>query len=362
VYIQDLDDRGAPKGEPTRATNRESSIGGITWDRDGDSIIYVESIITGRVPYLWRAWANRAERLEVAGSKALYPSVSAQGSRLAFSRLHSNQDIWRYRPGVGQEPLITSTLEDRNPQLSPDGKRIAFESLQSGEAVEIWVSNLDGSNQVQLTNRLGRQQGTPRWSPDGRWIAFDSLGADGRVDVWVVDAGGGQPRRITSFPTDEACPSWSRDGNWIYFRSDRSGRREIWRAKVAGGAAEQVTRNGGFIAFESTDGKTLFYTKAQDSPIFATPVNGGPERQIVDYSVLRALAVVDEGIYYIGRRGEDGRNPLQLYEFSAGKSREIVRLDRVTQYGITVTPDRKTFLFSREMSSGADLMLVENFR
>ncbi|MCU0248438.1 MAG: hypothetical protein MUC42_17855 [Bryobacter sp.] len=337
-------------------------IAGITWDRNGDSIIYCGSLITGNVPYLWRAWPKRVERLEVAGVKALYPSVSAQGSRLAFSRSLTDLDIWRYRPGVGQEPLIISTLVDSNPQISPDGNKIAFESLQSGEAIEIWVSNLDGSNQVQLTNRLGRKQGTPRWSPDGRWIAFDSLGADGHVDVWVVNAAGGQPRRITSFPTDEACPSWSRDGNWIYFRSDKSGRREVWRIKADGGTAEQVTRDGGFIAFESTDGKTLFYTKADASPIFASPVGGGPERQVVDLSILRAFSVVEEGIYYIGRRGEDGRNPLQLFEFSTGKSREIVRLDHVTQWGITVTPDRKTFLFSRGIGSGNDLMMVENFR
>ena len=77
------------------------------------------------------------------------------------------------------EPLIVSSLLDINPQYSPDGRLVGFESNHTVEAQESWVTQADGSGPVQLTNHLGRQQGTPRWSRDGKWLAFDSLGQDG---------------------------------------------------------------------------------------------------------------------------------------------------------------------------------------
>ncbi len=114
------------------------------------------------------------------------------------------------------------------------------------------MSNQDGKGAFQLTDGVGRAQGTPRWSPDGRWIAFDSpQGQDGHPDIYVIDADGGQLRRLTPPASDESVPSWSRDGKWIYFRSNRTGRNEIWRMRFEGGEALQVTDNGGYVAFES---------------------------------------------------------------------------------------------------------------
>jgi Tol biopolymer transport system component len=218
--------------------------------------------------YLWRAGIDgrqAPQRLEIAGLHASSPSASPTGSRMVFSRLLQDNDIWRYRASNGMEPFIVSSLSEHSPQFSPDGTRIAFESSRSGEAEEIWVTQSDGSKPIQMTNRLGRFQGTPRWSPDGRWIAFDSLGQNGHWDIYVMEATGGAPRKITFEDSDVLMPSWSHDGKWIYFRSDRIGGFDIWRVPFAGGRQEQVTTNGGTLGFESTDGKTLFYIKGRTS-------------------------------------------------------------------------------------------------
>src|SRR5207253_1039735 len=114
------------------------------------------------------------QRIELAGPNASHPSVASTGNHLAFSRSLRDSDIWRYHVGGGMEPLIVSSLRDSNPQFSPDANKIVFGSNRSEEGGEIWVARADGSGVVQMTNRLGRTQGTPRWSPDGRWIAFDS--------------------------------------------------------------------------------------------------------------------------------------------------------------------------------------------
>jgi Tol biopolymer transport system component len=182
------------------------------------------------------------------------------------------------------------------------------------------------------------------------------------VDIYVIGATGGRPRQLTSEPCLNGNPSWSRDGRWIYFVSDRTGRDEIWRVASAGGPAEQVTDKGGHNAFESADGKTLFYTKGPSSPLFARLVAGGPERQVLDHVGLsRDFAVFEDGIYYAGRF-ENGQTPLLFFQFSTGRSRLLTRIEGDLYYGLSVSPDRKTVLFSKSVASGRDLMLIENFR
>jgi Tol biopolymer transport system component/serine/threonine protein kinase len=365
VYVEDLSAAYVPRGSARRITNQTFYISSLTWSRDGKSVVYSGSRNSRILPYLWRAGIDGArppQRLEIAGALASDPSVSPAGNRLVFSRNLQDFDIWRYRPGRDTEPLIVSSLNELNPQYSPDGSRIAFESDRSGEAMEIWVAQADGSKPVQMTNNLGRHQGTPRWSPDGHWIAFDSLGEDGSWRIYVMDATGGRPRRITRGPSQEAMPSWSRDGKWIYFYSDRTGRNEIWRMPFAGGGAEQMTEEGGYTAYESADGTTLFYTRNMSSPLFARPLSGGAERQLPVWVSQRAFVPVDDGIYYIGRRSGNGQSPLEFFRFSSQTSQVLTNIDGAITLGLSVSPDRTAILFSKTVKLGANLMMIENFQ
>ncbi len=86
-----------------------------------------------------------------------------------------------------------------------------------------------------------------RVSPDGKWIAFnvretDLAGNRGRTDIWLVGADGQGLRRLTSHPAADYNGRWTPCGRWVYFLSTRSGSSQVWRIKVDGGEAEQVTR------------------------------------------------------------------------------------------------------------------------
>jgi Tol biopolymer transport system component len=112
-------------------------------------------------------------------------------------------------------PLPAQTLAqgrservDSNPVWSPDGTRIAFQSIPLDDYLagvnagadeynfDIWVMNAAGTNQVNLTSESPRMDANPVWSPDASAIAFVSK-RSGNFDIWVMGADGSNPTNLT---------------------------------------------------------------------------------------------------------------------------------------------------------------------
>ena len=357
LFVVELGADLAPKGAARSLTQQPETISGITWARDGQSVIY-DSLLG-----LWRIGVeggHSPERVEIAG-RATRPATALSRDRLVFVQHEWDTDIYRFDAGRPSRVVLASSLSDHNPNLSPDGRRVAFESQRSGEGNEIWLAEADGSNPVQLTHGPGLLQGTPRWSPDGRRIAFDSQGEDKHYDIWTIDVDGGSLRHLTQDPGDKVTPSWSADGRSIYFSSDREGSFDIWRVASAGGPAERVTRTGGHLPYESADGQTLFFKKSYfASPLLALALPGGPERQVVDCVPWFGFAVSRAGVYHFGC-GTGPDVPLFLLDAVTGRDRLLGRVESPDE-GLTVSPDGKTILYTRRVREGSDLMMIENFR
>ena len=115
-----------------------------------------------------------------------------------------------------------------DPQLSPDGTRVAYVmtevSLEGNtRASHIWTVAISGGDPVAFA-RSDRSDDTPRWSPDGTRLAFVST-RDGSSQIWIAGisptgSAAGTPRKLTSLATEAAGPRWSPDGKWIAFVSD----------------------------------------------------------------------------------------------------------------------------------------------
>jgi dipeptidyl aminopeptidase/acylaminoacyl peptidase len=106
-----------------------------------------------------------------------------------------------------------------DPQLSPDGKRVAFVigdvNWDANKVInQIYVKSIDGGNVKQLTSGAGSAS-APRWSPDGKKIAYVTGG-----QIWVMDSDGDDKSQVTKISTSAAGPVWSPDGKWIAFTSD----------------------------------------------------------------------------------------------------------------------------------------------
>jgi Tol biopolymer transport system component/DNA-binding winged helix-turn-helix (wHTH) protein len=367
LQVADLQAELNSAGKPRQIAKGLGGIFGVAWTPDGSSVIYAGGVSTPSVS-LWRVNVRdgkEPERLELAGGYANYPAIDFKAGRLTFSRTLANASIWRLERGGKPAPFLTSSsAQDANPQYSPDGRRIAFHSSRQVGNLAIWVANADGTGPAQITNIGSPLSGTPRWSPDGRSLAFDALQKGGGWDVWVVEASGSSPRQLTHGPADNTIPSWSRDGSSIYFASKRSGRFEIWRIPAGGGTARQVTHNGGYTAFEATDGKTLYYTLSERGTegLYAKLLPDGEEKQVLKEGVdRRGFAVFADGVYYLYWRGPNSYE-IRFHEFAGGQTHVVGDVGGPLALGLAVSPDRKTFLFSKFSDAGSDLMMIENFR
>ena len=219
---------------------------------------------------------------------------------------------------------------------------------------EIWVVNADGSSPVQLTF-LGSWAGSPRWSPDSQTIAFD-CNIGGNWDIYLITANGGRPTRLTSNKANNVRPSWSRDGKWIYYSSHRSGQNQIWKIGMTGKPEIQVTKNGSDLtAFESADGHDLYYTKERG--LWKIPVRGGNETKVLESVCPGCFTLSRRGIYFLDQCL--GEPAIQFLDLATGSIRPLP--NEVSGTPMSVSPDEKWLLYEKG-SSGADLMLVENFR
>ena len=110
---------------------------------------------------------------------------------------------------------------------------------------------------------------TPDISPDGKLVAFSYLG-----DLWVVEAIGGVARPITMHEAHDINPVFSPDGRQIAYSSNRHGQYDVFVAPAYGGRAKRLTFDSAadIVSGWSPDGKNIVFASYR-----STAYPGGPE-------------------------------------------------------------------------------------
>ena len=296
----------------------------------------------------------------------MFPAISSTGHGLAYTSSLWRENLWSVRLrdpkhiATSPQALFVSKGGVGLPHFSSDGKKIAFESSQSGYP-EIWTANADGSNPEQLTFLRG-ESGTPRWSYDGHSVAFDYRPAE-RSEIYIADYSGGQPRLFPTNPgANNIVPSWSRDGHWIYFASSRGNEPiQIWKAHYPAGGTIQLTRNGGTFPVEGADG-FVYYSKSLNSDeIWKIAADGGPASLVLKVPALNCFcgwALSPWGIYFIVQNSQP--YTLSFYDFRSKNSTEILRLEKYAS-NPAISPDGQILIYTQLDQEDRTIMLVNHF-
>jgi dipeptidyl aminopeptidase/acylaminoacyl peptidase len=265
------------------------------------------------------------------------------------------------RPMTPQELTRIRFVSD--PQISPDGRRVAFVVTMLSEDKDqylsnIWMVDTAGGEPCRFTTGP-RRDTKPRWSPDGTRLAFlsDREGQP-KAQVYVIPTAGGEPTRLTNLPNGVMQHVWSPDGSRLAFVARVGGWQEptneeerqksrpvriittlkykangegfiydrrphLFVVSAAGGKPEQLT-DGDFTNADpawSPDGTQLAFISArhQDrdydnaADIWIMPAHGGEPRRLTDTAgPVSSPAFSPDGrtIAYLGHRyrHESGRN------------------------------------------------------
>ena len=366
-----------PQGEAHRVFAAVSNIRGsyataFTWFPDSRHIVFSGASIQGDNNHLFLGDAKTgAIRPITAGLDGeADPSLSADGSRLAFTAAKNDQDIVEI-PLDGspmRNVLATSTVE-HCPSWSPKGDQFAYAKQHNGMD-EIWIHNIgDGSERPLITAASFREGKTdrvsePRYSPDGQRIAFSRI-AGGTYSTWVASAAGGPP--VPLGVDNGLVPTWSPDGGWIAYAS----------IEPSGAGLFKIASGGG--------GKPLMIVPAGEGNPNLVRAQWSPRGDWIVWTGKRGLEVVSpDGSRRELLSGETGWQQVQgfskdgatvfairsnqarhfvLESFDIATRREKVISDlgpQVAMHAFSLAPDGKSFLTSLTRQTG-DIWILDGF-
>ncbi|MGB6385313.1 MAG: protein kinase [Terriglobales bacterium] len=266
--------------------------------------------------------------MEDASTWHMDASVSNNGL-LVFGSGNTGDEqlVWMDRSGKQIETVVNKLSNLQVARLSPQADRIALEIDNGAGAHDIWVYDVTRKVQTRLT--FGPvQNGWPVWSPDGKWIAYTTVEANAHSKLYRKPSdGSGKEELLLSDETADVATDWSSDGKyliysrgpsainweiwalplegdrkpwlvvprtansfsaegrlspdggWLAYTSQESGNREVYVMAFRGGRGKwQVSTNGGYQPQWSRDGKELYYFNQASRSVLVVPVtqiNGG---------------------------------------------------------------------------------------
>lgn len=229
-----------------------------------------------------------------ACSDASGPAIPpAAGYDLVFDGEVGTGRPMLFRAADGRAVVFASGVEGRRPAARPDGRLLAFQSLDTDSTpAALAIVSDDMSGPLTLGSAPGGLEAEVSWAPDGTRIAFMSQAEDAAGDIFVARVDGTRlvavqnltPRNPADpFPQPDRTPAWSPDGRFIAFTTYRGGGAAIWVMNGDGTGARAVTAPGAYGDFEpswSPDGQWLAFQRADAATVRVgiAAVAGGPPR------------------------------------------------------------------------------------
>lgn len=187
------------------------------------------------------------------------------------------------RPTVDVAPETFKTTMPRFGAVSPDGRRVVFESLG-----RLYLKTLPDGAPRRLIRGDDGFEVFPSWSRDGRRIVYVSWTDEGLGTIRTISAGGGSGRAVTREPGHYRRPRFSPDGDMIVFEKGEGGYLTdkawseapgVYRIPAGGGEATRITDSGGSPHFAASNERVFMTTRKDDKTLLVSVnLDGRDER------------------------------------------------------------------------------------
>ena len=235
---------------PTPVGN-EAGVMSPDWHPKGTHVVY--SVIGARgccQIFVTDLSSGTPRQVPVGGGLNSTPVFAPDGVVIVYTHGEENgTDLFATTPfdrGPTRRITVGRGTDNTTPTFSPDGRKLAFTTGRLGRP-EIYISDADGTNPELLTSyNFGDQnyRANPDWSPDGRLIAFQSLQPNGQFQLNTISLRDRSVKQLTSEGSNEDA-SWAPDSRHIIFSSTRTGAKQLFVIDTESGRWRQLTRNGG---------------------------------------------------------------------------------------------------------------------
>jgi len=244
----------------------------------------VDVQVSGDLPATRAHWEKIADKIENA-------AISPTGLRAVFEARGEILSVPAEKGDI-RDLTRTTSVEERNPAWSPDGKWIAYFSDESGEyALHLEdQSGLGEVKKISLGNPPSFFYGLA-WSPDSKKIAY----TDKRLNMWYVDVDKGTPVKVTTdryeVPFGFATGAWSPDSKWLtYAKFLENHLHTIFVYSLETGKETQITDGTADSQYPVFDknGKSLYFAASTDMGLTA----GWLDLSSFQHPVLRSVYAV----------------------------------------------------------------------
>jgi hypothetical protein len=198
------------------------------WSPDGREVTYANFSKDGDKAFIWRvpfAGGTATPVATVMADDAGFPAWGPDSDTIIFAGARggggpSTLDLRIWTPSRTWTLLDTAEVDEREPDWSRDGERIAYAAQRLVGGNPFWsirMVDADGQGDQAIFDQAGLTARNPRWSPDGTRLAFVTYASEegfGRGTLWTVDVATREMTEIVRSGVANAA-SWSPDGEWL---------------------------------------------------------------------------------------------------------------------------------------------------